>query len=167
MRRPDVLVYQSDILEEDVTLAGPLQAELHVSTSGTDSDWVVKLVDVYPDDYPDPRPNPTAVRMGGYQQLVRGDVMRGKFRNSLEHAEPFAPGKPAEVRFTLQDCYHTFRSGHRIMIQVQSSWFPLIDRNPQKFVDIYHAQEADFQSAVQRVYRSGKLSSRVVLPILP
>jgi putative CocE/NonD family hydrolase len=166
-RRPDVLVYQTDILEEDVTLAGPLQAELHVSTSGTDSDWVVKLVDVYPDDYPDPKPNPTAVRMGGYQQLVRGDVMRGKFRNSLEHAEPFTPGEPAEVRFTLQDCYHTFRSGHRIMIQVQSSWFPLVDRNPQKFVDIYHAQEADFQSAIQRVYRSGKLSSRVVLPILP
>ena len=166
-RRPDVLVYQTEILEEDVTIAGPLRAELHVSTSGTDSDWIVKLVDVYPDDYPDPNPNPTGVRMGGYQQLVRGDVMRGKFRNSLERPEAFAPDEPTAVGFTLPDACHTFRSGHRIMIQVQSSWFPLVDRNPQKFVDIYTAKPGDFQRATQRLYRSGKLASRVTLPVLP
>ncbi|HVW38019.1 MAG TPA: CocE/NonD family hydrolase, partial [Pirellulales bacterium] len=154
-------------LEEDVTIAGPLQAALHVSTTGTDSDWVVKLIDVYPDDYPDPNPNPAGVRMGGYQQLVRGDVMRGKFRNSLERPEAFKPGEPTSVNFTLQDAYHTFRSGHRIMLQVQSSWFPLVDRNPQTFVDIYKAKASDFQKATQRLYRSGKLASRVTLPIVP
>lgn len=166
-RRPDVLVYQTDALEEDLTIAGPLQAELHVSTSGEDSDWIVKLIDVYPDDYPDANPNPKGVRMGGYQQLVRGDVMRGKFRNSFERPEPFAPGEPTAVNFTLQDSYHTFRSGHRIMLQVQSTWFPLVDRNPQKFVDIHQARPGDFQKAVQRLYRSGKRASRVSLPILP
>ena len=166
-RRPDVLVYQTDVLEDDLTIAGPLQAELHVSTSGEDSDWVVKLIDVYPDDFPDPNPNPKGVRMGGYQQLVRGDVMRGKFRNSFERPEPFTPGEPTAVNFTLQDSYHTFRSGHRLMLQVQSSWFPLVDRNPQKFVDIFKARPSDFQNAVQRLYRSEKRASRVSLPILP
>jgi putative CocE/NonD family hydrolase len=166
-RRPDVLVYQADVLEEDLTIAGPLRAELQVSTSGSDSDWIVKLIDVYPDDYPDPNPNPAGVRMGGYQQLVRGDVMRGKFRNSLERPEPFTAGEPTAVGFTLQDTYHTFRTGHRIMLQVQSTWFPLVDRNPQKFLDIYHAKPADFERATQRLYRSGKLASRVILPVLP
>ena len=130
-------------------------------------DTFVKLIDVYPDDYPNPEPNPTGVQMSGYQQLVRGEPLRGKFRNSFEKPEPFVPGKMTEVNFNMPDINHTFRRGHRIMVQVQSSWFPLVDRNPQKFVDIYHAHEGDFQSAVQRVYRSGKLSSRVVLPILP
>lgn len=166
-RRPDVLVFHTDVLEEDVTIAGPLQAALHVSTTGTDSDWVVKLIDVYPDDYPDPNPNPAGVRMGGYQQLVRGDVMRGKFRNSLERPEAFKPGEPTAVNFTLQDAYHTFRSGHRIMLQVQSSWFPLVDRNPQTFVDIYKAKASDFQKATQRLYRSAKMASRVTLPVVP
>ncbi|HVX11456.1 MAG TPA: CocE/NonD family hydrolase [Pirellulales bacterium] len=166
-RRPDVLVYQTDVLEEDVSIAGPIRADLQVSTSGTDSDWIVKVIDVYPDDYPDPNPNPTGVRMGGYQQLVRSDVMRGKFRDSLEHPQAFTPGEPTAVGFVLQDACHTFRSGHRIMLQVQSTCFPLIDRNPQKFVDIYHAKPADFERATQRVYRSGKLASRVVLPIVP
>ena len=119
-----MLVYQTDVLEEDVTLAGPIEVELHVSTTGTDSDWIVKLIDVYPDDYPDPKPNPTGVRMGGYQQLVRGDVMRGKFRNSFEKPEPFEPGEPTPVRFTLPDVCHTFRPGHRIMVQVQSTLVP-------------------------------------------
>ncbi len=166
-RRPDVLVYQTGPLEEDMSLAGPIQAELNVSTSGTDSDWVVKLIDVYPDDYPDPNPNPSGVRMGGYQQLVRGDVMRGKFRNSLEKPEPFVPNQPTPVKFTLQDVFHTFRSGHRIMVQVQSTWFPLIDRNPQKFVDIYTAKESDFQKAAQRVYRGGSHGSRITVSVLP
>jgi len=166
-RRTDVLAYQTGVLDEDLTIAGPIQVELSVSTSGTDSDWIVKLVDVYPDDYPDPNPNPTGVRMGGYQQLVRGDVMRGKFRNSLEKPEPFVPDRATPVRFTLQDVCHTFRSGHRVMVQVQSTWFPLVDRNPQKFVDIYSAKESDFQKATQRVYRGGNLGSRLNLLVLP
>ncbi|HEY7428744.1 MAG TPA: CocE/NonD family hydrolase [Gemmataceae bacterium] len=166
-RRPDVLVYETDVLDEDVTIAGPIQVDLHVSTTGTDSDWVVKLIDVYPDDYPDPKPNPAEVRMGGYQQLVRGDVMRGKFRNSFEKPEPFAPEKPSAVSFTMQDSYHTFRTGHRIMVHVQSSWFPLVDRNPQTFVDIYQAKESDFRKATQRVYRSREMPSRVSVLVLP
>lgn len=166
-RRPDVLVYESKPLDRDVTLVGPIQADLHVSTSGTDSDWVVKLIDVYPDDYPDPSPNPTNVRMGAYQQLVRGDVMRGKFRNSFEKPEPFTPGEPTSLAFTLQDTYHTFRTGHRIMIQVQSTWFPLVDRNPQKFVDIYSAKETDFQKATQRVHRSKSRPSRLKVMMMP
>jgi putative CocE/NonD family hydrolase len=165
-RRTDVLVYQTDELTEDVTVAGPVGVDLQVSTSGTDSDWVVKLIDVYPDDHPDPDPNPTGVRLGGYQQLVRGDVMRGKFRDSYEKPEPFEPGRPTAVRFRLNDTCHTFRTGHRIMVQVQSSWFPLVDRNPQTFVDIYAAKPEDFQKATQRVYRSGGLASRVVLRVL-
>ncbi len=166
-RRPDVLVYETEVLEKDVTVAGPIPVELHVSTSGTDSDWIVNVIDVFPNDYPDPRPNPRRVRMGGYQQLVRAEIMRGKFRNSFEHPEPFAPNQPTLVNFTLQDCFHTFRSGHRIMVQVQSSWFPLFDRNPQMFVDIATAKEADFQKATQRVYRSKAQASRLTLPVLP
>jgi putative CocE/NonD family hydrolase len=166
-RRPDVLVYQTGVLEEDVTLAGPVQVELHVSTTGTDSDWVVKLIDVYPNDYPDPQPNPTGVKMGGYQQMVRGDVMRGKFRNGLETPEPFEPGKPTLVKFTMQDFYHTFRVGHRLMVQVQSSWFPLVDRNPQTFCDIYSAKETDFRKATQRVYRAGDKMSKITVLVRP
>lgn len=160
--RPDVLVYESGVLEEDVTLAGPLIADLHISTSGTDSDWVVKLIDVYPHDTPDPQPNPAGVRMGAFQQLVRGDVLRGKFRNSFEQPQPFVPGEPTEVKFKLHDIYHTFRSGHKIMVQVQSTWFPLVDRNPQAFVDIYSAKESDFQKATNRVYRSKTRPSRII-----
>jgi putative CocE/NonD family hydrolase len=166
-RRPDVLVYESGILEEDTTLAGPIQVDLHVATTGTDADWIVKLIDVYPNDYPDPKPNPKGVRMGGYQQLVRGDVMRGKFRNGFEKPEAFIPGKPATVSFTMQDSYHTFRTGHRLMVQVQSSWFPLVDRNPQTFVDIYRANESDFRKATQRVYRSREMPSRLSVRVMP
>jgi putative CocE/NonD family hydrolase len=166
-RRPDVLVYQTPPLDDDVTVAGPIEVDLHVSTTGTDSDWAAKLIDVYPDDYPDPNPNPTGVRMGGYQQLVRGDAMRGKFRNSYASPEPFEPGRPTRVKFRMQDVYHTFRPGHRIMVQVQSSWFPLADRNPQKFMDIYSAKESDFQKATQRVYRSRELPSGVTVLVMP
>ena len=166
-RRPDVLVYETGVLDDDVSIAGSIKVDLHVSTTGTDSDWIVKLIDVYPDDYPDPNPNLKGVRMGGYQQLVRGDVMRGKFRTSFEKPEPFAPGKPTPVSFTMQDSCHTFRTGHRIMVQIQSSWFPLVDRNPQTFVDIYRAQESDFHKATQRVYRSQKTPSRLTLSVLP
>ncbi|HMF15104.1 MAG TPA: CocE/NonD family hydrolase, partial [Gemmataceae bacterium] len=166
-RRPDVLVYETDVLEKDITLAGPVTVELHVSTSGTDADWIVKLIDVYPNDYPDPNPNPKGVRLGGYQQLVRGDVMRGKFRNSFEQPTPFTPGQPTVVRFNLLDAFHTFRSGHRIMVQVQSSWFPLVDRNPQSFVHIATAKESDFHKATQRLYRSKAHASRLTLSGAP
>ena len=152
-----MLVYESDVLTEDVTIAGPVVADLAVSTTGTDSDWIVKLIDVYPDDLPDPDPkeNPAGVKLGGYQQLVRGDVMRGKFRTSYEKPEPFAPGEPTAVKFALPDTCHTFRPGHKIMVQVQSSWFPLVDRNPQKYIDnIFQADEKDFIKATQRVFRS-------------
>ncbi len=166
-RRPDVLVYETPVLDNDVTVAGPIKVNLNVSTTGTDSDWVVKLIDVYPNDFADPTPNPTGVRMGGYQQLVRGDVFRGKFRNSFEKPEPFEPGKPATIKFNMQDVCHTFRTGHRIMVQVQSSWFPLIDRNPQKFVDIYSAPASDYQKATERVYHTHDRPSSVTLLVMP
>ncbi len=137
--RPDVLLYQTGPLERDVTLAGPIQAELVVSSTGTDADFIVKLIDVYPDDFPDPDPNPSEVRMGGFQQMVRGDVLRARFRDSLSEPAPLRPGIPTSLKFTLQDVLHTFRTGHRIMVQVQSSWFPLVDRNPQSFVPIAEA----------------------------
>jgi putative CocE/NonD family hydrolase len=165
--RPDVLVYSTDVLEEDVTLAGPLRADLYVSTTGTDSDWIVKLIDVYPDNYPDPSPNPTGVKLGGYQQLVRGAVQRGKFRESLKKPEPFVPGTITPVKFAMHDVCHCFRSGHRIMVQVQSTWFPLVDRNPQVFMDIYSAKESDFHPATQRVYRSSDLPSGVLVRVMP
>jgi uncharacterized protein len=164
-RRPDVLVYQTDVLDEDITFAGPIIPSLHVSTTGTDSDWIVKLVDVFPDRFPDERGSVNNM-FGGYQQLVRGEVMRGKFRNSLEVAEPFTPGKPTKVEFIVPDTFHTFRRGHRIMIQVQSTWFPLININPQKFLNINQATEADFQTATQRVYRSRSLPSAVKVGVL-
>ncbi|MGH9897491.1 MAG: CocE/NonD family hydrolase, partial [Pyrinomonadaceae bacterium] len=165
--RPDVLVYQTDILTEDVTIAGPIVASLQVSTSGTDSDWVVKLIDVYPDNASDNDPNPAGVKMGGYQMLVRGEPMRGRFRNSYQKPEAFTPDKPTKVEFTLPDAFHTFKKGHRVMVQIQSSWFPLVDRNPQKFVEnIYKASDADFQKATQRVYRSKQLQSQIKLTLL-
>ncbi len=166
-RRPDVLAYQTEPLESDVTLAGPIAPDLRVSTTGTDSDWIVKLVDVYPDDFPNPDDNPNGPKMGGYQQLVRGEVMRGKFRDSHETPAPFEPGKPTAVRFRANDVYHTFRAGHRIMVQVQSSWFPLVDRNPQAFLDIYQAKATDFRKATQRVYRSRSLPSKVDILVEP
>lgn len=165
-RRPDVLVYQTEVLEEDITIAGPIIPSLHVSTTGTDSDWIVKLIDVYPDRFPDEKGSVNNT-MGGYQQLVRGEVMRGKFRNSLDTPEPFTPGKPTKVEFTVSDSFHTFRRGHRIMIQVQSTWFPLININPQKFLNINEATEADFQKATQRLYRSRSLPSAVRVGVLP
>jgi hypothetical protein len=165
--RTDVLVYQTETLEEDMTIAGPLTARLFVSTSGTDSDWIVKLIDVYPGNYPDPDPNPKGVRMGGYEQLVRGEPFRGRFRRGFDKPSPFEPGKPDKVEFQLPGVYHTFLRGHRIMVQVQSSWFPLVDRNPQKFVKIDEAKAGDFQKATERVYRSAKLPSGLTVGVLP
>ena len=165
--RTDVLVYETEPLEDDLTLAGPLDAALFVSSSGTDSDFVVKLIDVYPGDHPDPVPNPAEVKMGNYQQLVRGDVFRAKFRNSFEKPEPLEPGKITSLKFTLPDICHSFRRGHRVMVQVQSSWFPLVDRNPQTFVNIPTAKSEDFKSATQRIYRSASEPSSMVVRLLP
>ncbi len=166
-RRPDVLVYQSEPLDEDLRVAGPIRATLFVSTTGTDSDWVVKVIDVFPDDEKNPDPNPRNVQMGGYAMLVRGDVLRGKFRNSLSAPEPFEPGAVTKVEFELQDVFHRFKKGHRLMVQVQSSWFPQIDVNPQTFVDIYSAKREDFQKATQRVYSGGSQASRLSLMVVP
>jgi hypothetical protein len=164
-RRPDVLTYEAEPLAESLTIAGPIEVSLLVSTTGTDAAFVVKLIDVWPDGAADPEPNPTGVRMGGYQQLLRGDVFRGKFRRSFERPLPFTPGRPERIEFSLPDLLHTFRAGHRIMLQIQSSWFPLVDRNPQTFVDIYRATEADFRQATIRVYRGGAGGSRVTVRV--
>ncbi len=164
--RPDVLVYQTEVLKEDVTIAGPVTVELYGSTSGTDCDWVVKLIDVHPGKYPNPRPNPLGVQMGGFQMKLVSDVMRAKFRTSFEQPEALEPDKPTKVVFDLSDKLHRFRKGHRIMVQVQSTWFPLVDRNPGRFVDIYHAKESDYQKTTQRVYRSTSLPSHLTLRLL-
>ncbi len=162
-RRPDVAVFRTPPLEQDVTLAGPIRADLWVTTTGTDADWVVKVIDVYPDGYT----QEGGAAMGGYEQLVRGEAMRGKFRDSFEKPEPFVPGKPTEVAFSLNDVCHTFAKGHRIMVQIQSSWFPLMDRNPQVFVDIYHAKPTDFRPAEQRLLTGPGHPSHLGLPVLP
>jgi predicted acyl esterase len=155
-------VYETEPLKSDWIVAGPVDVELVVSTTGADADWIVKVIDVYPVDLPDSEPNPTGVKLGGYQQLVRGDVFRGKFRNGFDKPEPFKPGEPATVKFSLPDICHAFRPGHRLMVQVQSTWFPLVDRNPQTFVDIYSAKPEDFQKATHRVYRDSKITVRVL-----
>ncbi len=164
--RPDVLVYRTDPLEEDFTVAGSPEVSLFVSTSGSDSDFDVKLIDVYPGDFPDPQPNPSNVHMGGYQQLVRGEPFRGKFRKGFDKPTPFEPGKADRIEFAMPGIYHTFRRGHRVMVQVQSTWFPLTDRNPQKFVNISEAQASDFVKATQRVYHSAKMPSSLTLRVL-
>ena len=153
-RRPDVMVYESDILNEDVSIAGSVIANLIVSTTGTDADYVVKLIDVYPDNAPNNSPRP-GTQMGGFQLLVRGEVMRAKFRNSFSKPEAMVPNKKEKVKFDMQDAAHTFKKGHKIMVQVQSTWFPLVDVNPQKFVNIYKAKAEDFQVAKHRIYTSG------------
>ena len=167
-RRPDVLTFEMGILKEDVTVAGPVIANLLTSITTTDADFVVKLFDVFPDDFTYPASslnNAKDYPMGGYQMLVRGEIMRGKFRNSFEKPEPFTPGKPALVKFELPDIAHTFKKGHRMMIQVQSTWFPLADRNPQKFTDIYQANDNDFQKATIRIY-TGLNGSFFTLPVI-
>jgi putative CocE/NonD family hydrolase len=170
-QRPDVLTYQTEPLEQDLIVAGPIKVKLNVSSTGTDSDFVVKVVDVYPDTYPTPQAQegqpvtPNSVKMGGYQQLIRGEPFRAKFRNSFEKPQPMTPGQPAIINFDLPDMYHAFRRGHRLMVQVQSSWFPLVDRNPQKFMEIPKAAASDFQKATQRVYRSGSQASAITVMV--
>jgi uncharacterized protein len=169
-RRTDVLVYQTDTLTKDVRLGGPVIADLMVSLSNTDADFVVKLIDVFPDNgsYTDidiyaEKDQTGPYPMGGYQMLVRAEIMRGKFRDSYSDPSPFVPNKPTEVKYTLPDVAHTFKRGHRIMIQVQSSWFPLVDRNPQQFMDIYHAKDSDFLKETINVYHE---QSKIILPVL-
>jgi putative CocE/NonD family hydrolase len=172
-RRTDVLTFQTDVLSEDLTIAGPVVADLAVSITGTDADFVVKIIDVFPDDFSYPgsaaqqgRAGGGSYPMGGYQMLVRGEIMRGKFRNSFETPAPFTPNKIEKVKFDLPDVAHTFKKGHRLMIQIQSSWFPLADRNPQKFVNIYEADITDFQKAVIKIYHDAANSSNIILPVM-
>lgn len=166
--RPDVLVYATELLDEDLTLAGPIDVNLHVSTSGTDADWVVKLIDVYHGDYPDPTPNPAGVRMGGYQQLIRGEPMRGRFRHGYDRPEPFVPGRVERLRWVMPDVLHTVRRGHRLMVHLQSTWFPLVDRNPQTYVDNHwDARPEDFRKATHRVHRGGHRASSLSFSVLP
>ena len=160
-RRPDVLTYQTDAFTEDTVLAGPIEADLWVSTTGTDADWIVKLIDVRPDA-------PESTPLAGYQMLIRSEVIRGRFRNDYAKPEPFIPGEPTRVRFELLDVLHRFQKGHRLMVQIQSTWFPLVDRNPQKYVpNIYFAKPDDFQSATHRVFRSSAHPTSLKIGILP
>jgi uncharacterized protein len=160
-KRPDVLVYETPILTEDITLAGPVIADLFVSLNTTDADFVVKIIDVFPDDFEYSKSDKYV--MNGYEMLVRGEVMRGKFRNSFEKPEPFIPNKPTQVKFTLPDVAHTFKKGHKLMIQIQSTWFPLVDRNPQQFLDIYKANDKDFKKATIKIYHN---QSSIILPVM-
>lgn len=164
--RPDVVWYETEPLSEEVTVVGPPVADLTVSTSGTDCDWIVKLIDVYPDTASDNQPMPWGMHLGGMQQLVRYEVMRSKFRNSLEYPEPMPPNTPTRISYALRDVSHTFLRGHRIMVQIQSTWFPLIDRNPGIFTDIYHAADSDFHPTVQRIYRSASRPSGLKVLII-
>jgi putative CocE/NonD family hydrolase len=169
-RRPDVLTFKTGILEEDLTVTGLVTADLAVSISATDADFVVKIIDVFPDElsynkvdiYADTDPL-KVYPMGGYEMLVHGEIMRGRYRNSFEKPEPFVPDRIEKVKFEVGDIAHTFKKGHRIMVQIQSSWFPLADRNPQKYVNIYEAKESDFQKATIRIYHS---ESSIILPVL-
>jgi uncharacterized protein len=166
-RRPDVVVFQTEVLTEDITLGGEIMAKLKVSVTGTDSDWIVKLIDVMPDTAKASEQTPKTTKLAGYQMLVRSEMMRGRFRNSFEKPEPLVPNQITEVKFPLQDVLHTFKKGHRIMIQVHSTWFPIIDRNPQKYVDnIYKAEDADFTKAMHRVYHANDNASYIEVEIL-
>jgi uncharacterized protein len=172
-RRTDVLSFQTNELTEEITVAGTVVADLLTSISTTDADFVVKVIDVFPDNFSYPgavsavgRDAGGSYPMGGYQMLVRGEIMRGRFRNSFETPVAFTPNKVERVKFELPDIAHTFQKGHRIMIQIQSSWFPLADRNPQKFVNIYECNESDFQKATIRLFHDGAKASNIVLPVL-
>ena len=160
-RRPDVLTYQTEAFTEDTVVAGPIEADLWVSTTGTDADWVVKLIDVRPDA-------PEGTPLAGYQMLVRSEIIRGRFRNDYAKPEPFKPGEPTRVRFELLDVLHRFQKGHRLMVQIQSTWFPLVDRNPQTFVDnIYFAKPDDFKKATHRIFRSASHPTSLRIGVLP
>jgi putative CocE/NonD family hydrolase len=166
-RRPDVLAYQTDPLPKDLTLCGPVLADLYVSTSQGDADWVVKLIDVFPPDAKDHEHVAPGQHLGGYQMMIRSEVIRGRFRNDPSRPEPFPPNQVTQVRLALQDVLHTFQAGHRVMIQIQSTWFPLVDRNPQRYVDnVYLAKPDDFVKATHRVWRSAKHPSSIEVGVL-
>ncbi len=156
-KRADVLTYETEPLTDDLTIAGPISASLFVSTTGTDSDFVVKVIDMYPSD--------GGGTLSGYEQLVRGEPFRGKFRNGFEHPEAFHPGEIQHIRFTMPDVYHCFLKGHRVVVQIQSSWFPLVDRNPQTFTEIPTADPKDFVKAAERIYRSSSSASSIELNV--
>jgi len=163
--RPDVLSWQTEPLGADVRVAGDIAAEIFASTSGTDSDWVVKLIDVYPEDAPDDAE--TKTKMGGFQLIVADEILRARFRNGFERAEAVPAGKVVRYAIDLHTAAHAFRKGHRIMVQVQSTWFPVYDRNPQKFVpNIFEAHAADYVKATQRIYHAGQSASAIVLPVV-
>ena len=153
-----MLVYQTEALGENLTLAGPLQVEMFAATSGTDADFVVKVIDVFPDG---------AGEMSGYQMMVRGEPMRAKYRDgNWAKPQPLKPNAPTRLAFAMPDVNHTFQRGHRVMLQIQSTWFPLVDRNPQRFENIYQAKDSDFQKATQRIYRAGKMATNVKVTVL-
>jgi uncharacterized protein len=168
-RRPDVLTFKTIVLENDITVAGAVIADIATSISTTDADFVVKIIDVFPDDFTYPggtKGNGKEYPMGGYEMLVRGEIMRGKYRNSFEKPEAFVPNKITNVKYALPDIAHTFKKGHRIMIQIQSSWFPLADRNPQQFLNIYNAEEKDYIKSNIKIYHSGVNQTKFILPVL-
>lgn len=169
--RPDVLVFETDTLTEDLTIAGPVIADLFASISTTDVDFVVKIIDVFPDNFnynneTDGTGNGKDYPMNGYQMMVRGEIMRGRYRNSLSEPEPFTPGAVTEVKYKLPDIAHVFRKGHRLMVQIQSSWFPLADRNPQQFINIYEAKKKDFVRSSIRIFHTQEYDSKIILPVL-
>lgn len=171
-RRPDVLVFQTDPLKDDVTVTGNVVADLYTSISTTDADFVVKIIDVFPDSFsydqqePAPAKSVAAYPMGGYQMVVHAEIFRGRYRKSYENPQAFVPGRVDEVKYKVGDMAHCFKKGHRIMVQIQSSWFPLVDRNPQKFVNIYEAKPSDFQKSDIRIYHGGPYASHIILPVL-
>ncbi len=157
-QRPDVLVFETEVLEQDVKLMGNIQANLFVSSTGSDADFVVKLIDVHPYKKGD--------KLSDCQCLIRGEVMRAKYRKSFAHPEAMKPNRIEEVRFDMQDAAHVFKKGHKIMVQIQSSWFPLVDRNPQQFMNIYEAADKDFKTQEHRIYCQGQYASFISLPIV-
>ena len=162
-RRPDVLVFETDVLAEDVTMAGDILAKLQVATTGTDADWIVKVVDVFPNDEPETKEVQQYLKMSNYHMMVRSEVMRGRFRNSFVNPEPFVANEKTPVNVKLQDVFHTFKKGHKIQIQVQSTWFPLIDLNPQTFVpNIFYAKPEDFKKQTHRVYSDSAIEFTVL-----
>ena len=159
--RADVLTWSTDALPDDVTIAGEVFASIFASTSGSDADWIVKLIDVYPENVPND------AKMGGYQLMVSNEVFRGRYHKGFEKPTPITPNQATPFKFSLHGQNYTFRRGHRIMVQIQSTWFPLIDRNPQTFVrNIFEARASDYRSASQRVYRSPTMSSAILLPVV-
>lgn len=168
-RRPDVLVFQTNVLDNDLSIGGPVIADIVTSINTTDADYVVKLIDVFPDDFSytaDAVTNGENYQMGGYQMLVRGEIIRGKYRESFEKPVPFVPNKITHVKYELPDVAHTFKAGHKVMIQIQSSWFPLSDRNPQQFMNIYKASNNDFKKANVRIYHDAANATKIVLPVI-